>query len=150
MHPADFHSFCGGLICHLKGNSIPNINLCAQVGSLLIVKKSACLVITDNQRPGSIIGMSLCMGVRGGWTTELVPTYTAQTIWFHSCLQSSSCVNIQDIPIMLWAVLEHMLVSAETSTEQYLQPDVRPEQCVTHSVKMLSDPWLKPMASFWS
>lgn len=39
--------------------------------------------------------------VRGEWTTELEPTYTAETIWFHSCLQSSSCVNIQYIPITL-------------------------------------------------
>lgn len=59
------HFLCDGLEYHLKGNSIPNINLHAQVGSLLVVEKSAHMAMTDSQRLGSVIGMSLCMDVKG-------------------------------------------------------------------------------------
>lgn len=62
------HFLCGSLeysLEHLKGNSIPNTNLCAQVGSLLVVEKSARIAMTDSQRQGSVIDMSLCVDVRG-------------------------------------------------------------------------------------
>lgn len=62
------HFLCDGLeysLEHLKGNSIPDINLCAHVGSLLVVEKFARMAMTDSQRPGSVTGMSLCMDIRG-------------------------------------------------------------------------------------
>lgn len=106
------HFLCDGLEYHLKGNSIPNINLRAQVGSLLVVEKSAYMAMTDSQRLGIRNRHELVRGCKGRWTTELVPTCIAQTFWFRSCLRSSSCVNIQYIP-----------VTVQTAYEQYLQPD---------------------------
>lgn len=45
------HFPCDGLQYCLKGNSICNINLCVQVGSLLVMEKSARVAMTDGQRP---------------------------------------------------------------------------------------------------
>lgn len=62
------HFVCDGLEYssdHLKGNSIPSINLHTQVESLLVVEKSVCLAMTDSQRLGSVISVSLCVDVRG-------------------------------------------------------------------------------------